>query len=106
MFDFALKDTVPQYNVAYCLRIANADGTALGAGYDSGAVPTISTPLGSAAIDFVNSGGASVNPRLSMPAKALSPTCQTSNGTIGSLSGSRLRLTQSGNAGVNGWGGT
>lgn len=101
MFDFALKDIAAQYNASYCFRMVNSDGSLLSAGYS--VFPTLTTPIGLTNIDFVDSSGVSVLPQFPMSTITANYTCQSSTGTIGSLSGNRLRITQNGNAGASGW---
>lgn len=100
LWDFALQDFADTFGKTYCLRMVHATGTPLNTYLQ---YPTISTSPGTKSIGFVDNAGSPVaTPTFSMPNVPYLSTCQTSTTTLGTAGGTKLRLTQTGNAG-NGW---
>lgn len=92
LWDFSLKDNGSPMNTTYCFRIAYGDGTAVES-YTQ--FPQITTNPGILSIDFVNSGGTVLNnPIVPLSLRNVSTSCQTSTGSLTSLS-RRLRITNS-----------
>lgn len=90
LWDFSLKDNSGLYNTSYCLRIANADGSAVPR-YSQ--YPEIKTAPGELSLGIVTSGGLPVgSPAFAMPSTLVKTDCQTVNGVFGA-SEQRLRIT-------------
>lgn len=100
LWDFALKDLADVYGSTYCLRMVHSSGAALSSYLQ---YPTISTSPGVNSISFVDNAGTPISaPSFSLPNASYLPICQSNSTTLGSSTGSKLRVTQVGNAG-NGW---
>lgn len=84
LWDFSLKDNSGKFNQAYCLRLAQSNGTAY-ASYVQ--YPEIVTAEGILSVDILDVSDEPVaTPGVTLPTAQISTSCQTVTGTLGTSS--------------------